>query len=517
MKLLLVEDEQLIRQGILMKTSWQQFGIDEVMHAEDGSDAVQIAEQFRPDILLTDIRMPRMDGIEAARNIRTFCPKVRIIFMSGFSDKAYLKAAISLQAVHYVEKPIQLNELHEAIRSASSMIAKERQTDMGEEESLPLIRREIAALLCSPEYHAERLSRLLPLIGSQPGNSPSCASCMLKWHHPIELPENLLQKLEAAAQTAGLHSFSMVRDDFHAVIHLISGPEQDALFPDILERWIHDIGHSLPKAPGFHLAVGRQVQGMDRMYDSYLSAVIQLQRSFYEPPNTVIRESAAPSSTDSFLLPDERLAAFAHSLHQEGPQQAKLWLTELTRDIRRYPDTQVAYTKGIYLQLYQTIQQAGKESGNPAFKQEAAVGAFAARLYACQTLDGLHKLLSDELGVLFDYLETRKGNSIIRHVMQYIERHYGNRQLSLTEISESVGVTVPHMCFVFKEGTGMTIKHHLSEYRIDRAKELLANKDLKLFDIALQVGYGDGEYFSKIFKKITGLQPSEYRKRVADV
>ncbi|MNG10816.1 HTH-type transcriptional activator Btr [compost metagenome] len=73
------------------------------------------------------------------------------------------------------------------------------------------------------------------------------------------------------------------------------------------------------------------------------------------------------------------------------------------------------------------------------------------------------------------------------------------------------------MCFVFKEGTGVTIKHFLSEYRIDRAKELLANRDLKLFDIALQVGYGDGEYFSKIFKKVTGLQPSEYRKRIADV
>ncbi|NOU71130.1 helix-turn-helix domain-containing protein [Paenibacillus sp. LMG 31458] len=98
-----------------------------------------------------------------------------------------------------------------------------------------------------------------------------------------------------------------------------------------------------------------------------------------------------------------------------------------------------------------------------------------------------------------------------------MERNYRNRQLSLTEISEYVGVTIPHLCSVFKEGTGMTIKHFLSEYRIDRAKELLANKELKLFDIALQVGYGDGEYFSKIFKKITNLQPSEYRKRIADV
>lgn len=517
MKLLLVEDEQLIRKGILMKTDWQQYGIDELMQAEDGRDAVRIAELFRPDILLTDIRMPRMDGIEAARCIRKFCPKVRIIFMSGFSDKEYLKAAISLQAVHYVEKPIHPDELGEAIRNASSMITKDRQTDMGEEESIPLIKREIAVLLCSPEYHADKLARLFPLIGSQLRDSNSCVSSILKWHHPIEQPENLLQKLESAAQTVGLNCFSMMKDDFHVIIHLISRSERDVPFEDNIQRWIHDVSHCLPKLPGFHMAVGQQVQGMDQFYTSYLSAVIHLQRSFYEPPNTVIWKTADHSHTDAFFFDDERAGAFALSLHQDGAHQAKNWLADLMNDIRKYPDTSVTYTKGIYLQLYQTVQQVGKESGIPAFKQEAAVVKYAERLYACQTLDDIDQLLNDELDVLFDYLEARKGNSIIRHVTNYIDRNYRNRQLSLTEISDYVGVTIPHMCFVFKEGTGMTIKHFLSEYRINQAKELLTNKDLKLFDIALQVGYGDGEYFSKIFKKVTGLQPSEYRKRIADV
>ncbi|GFZ93161.1 hypothetical protein GCM10008018_44390 [Paenibacillus marchantiophytorum] len=441
MKLLLVDDEQLIRKGILMKTDWQQYGIDEVKQADDGRDAVRIAELFRPDILLTDIRMPRMDGIEAARCIRMFCPKVCIIFMSGFSDKEYLKAAISMQAVDYVEKPIHPDELGKAILNASSMIKKDRQTDMGEEESIPLIKREIAALLCSPHYQADKLARLFPLIGSQLCESNSCLSSILKWHHPIEQPESLLHKLESAAQTAGFNCFIMMKDDFHVVIHLISRSEKDVSFEDKVHRWVR----------------------------------------------------------------------------QDGAPKAKNWLANLMNDIRKYPDTSVTFTKGIYLQLYQMVQQVGKESGIPSFKQEASVIKYAERLYACQTLDDLDQLLNDELDVLFDYLEARKGNSIIRHVTLYIERNYRNRQLSLNEISEFVGVTVPHLCFVFKEGTDMTIKHFLSEYRIDRAKELLVNRELKLFDIALQVGYGDGEYFSKIFKKVTGLQPSEYRKRLADV
>ncbi|TYP76625.1 response regulator [Paenibacillus methanolicus] len=518
MKLLLAEDEQLIRQGIVMKTDWQPYGINEVMQAEDGLDAVRIAERFRPDILLTDIRMPRMDGIEAARRIRTICPKVRIIFMSGYSDKEYLKAAITLQAVHYVEKPIHPIELSEAIRIASDMIRKERQLDMGEAESLPLIKREIAALLCAPEFQAGKLARLFPLTGLPlPGGSDGCASAILKWHQTIEQPAGLLKMLESAARAAEFHAFGMLKDDVHIVLHLISLSEGDVRLEDRLARWIDAITPRLPQGPGFHLAIGQTVQGLEQLYASYLSAVIQLQHGFYEPPNTVVWRKQRPFATDAFVLDDERSRAFALLLQQESPDQARLWLADLTRTLRNYPDTQVAYTKGIYLQLYQTVQLVGKENGIPAFKQETAVGVFASRLYACQTLGDLHRMLSDELDALFDYLEARKGNAIIRHVTQYIERNYRNRQLSLTEISEYVGVTIPHLCFVFKEGTGMTIKHYLSEYRIDRAKELLANKDLKLFDIALQVGYGDGEYFSKIFKKVTGLQPSEFRKRVADV
>ncbi|NOU71129.1 hypothetical protein GC098_06750 [Paenibacillus sp. LMG 31458] len=115
-------------------------------------------------------------------------------------------------------------------------------------------------------------------------------------------------------------------------------------------------------------------------------------------------------------MDDDRSGSFTLSLQQEGSHQAKIWLADLTSDIRKRPDTLVSYTKGIYLQLYQTVQQIGKESGIPAFKQEMALGTYVERLYACQTLEELQLLLSGELEILFDYLESRRGNSIIRRI-----------------------------------------------------------------------------------------------------
>ena len=128
MKLLIADDEKLTREGLKNGIAWEELGIDEIRLAHDGRDALRITETFLPDIVLTDVRMPHMDGIEMAKALKDRFPELSVIFMSGYSDREYLKAAIRLRAVSYVEKPIHLNEVSAAVAAA----AKER----GEREIL---------------------------------------------------------------------------------------------------------------------------------------------------------------------------------------------------------------------------------------------------------------------------------------------------------------------------------------------------------------------------------------------
>ena len=121
MKLLIVDDEELTRTGVITSLDWASLGIDEVLQADDGVHGLETARLCKPEIILCDVRMPRMDGISMLERLEKILPDTVPIFMSGYSDKEYLKAAIKLKAVNYIEKPFSISEIETAIREAREL------------------------------------------------------------------------------------------------------------------------------------------------------------------------------------------------------------------------------------------------------------------------------------------------------------------------------------------------------------------------------------------------------------
>ena len=118
MKLLIVDDEELTRTGVISSINWEELGITEIFQADDGINGLQMAQTYRPEIILCDVRMPRMDGITMLERLESILPDSIPVFMSGYSDKEYLKAAIKLRAVNYIEKPLNPGEISETIKEA---------------------------------------------------------------------------------------------------------------------------------------------------------------------------------------------------------------------------------------------------------------------------------------------------------------------------------------------------------------------------------------------------------------
>ena len=132
MKLLIVDDEELTRTGVIASIDWKSLGIDEVFQADDGVNGLETARIHKPEIILCDVRMPRMDGITMLERVEKFLPDSVPIFMSGYSDKEYLKAAIKLKAVNYIEKPLNPVEIQAAVKEAIHLFVQKQHSHRGE-------------------------------------------------------------------------------------------------------------------------------------------------------------------------------------------------------------------------------------------------------------------------------------------------------------------------------------------------------------------------------------------------
>ena len=150
MKLLIVDDEMLTRTGLISSISWENLGIDEVYEASDGIEGLKMAEKHKPEIILSDVRMPRMNGIDMLYKVRENAPDTVFIFMSGYSDKEYLKAAIKLRAVNYVEKPLDLVEIEQAVRTAAERHLQIVESRQSKDMRLNIFASKLALALTHP-------------------------------------------------------------------------------------------------------------------------------------------------------------------------------------------------------------------------------------------------------------------------------------------------------------------------------------------------------------------------------
>ncbi len=302
MKLLLVDDEWFTRDGIMESLPWEELGIAQVEQADDGVNALEVVEQFQPDILLTDVRMPRMTGTELAYAIRERFPSCYIIFMSGFTDKEYMKAAINVSATAYVEKPIQIAELKAAIEKAVLLARRARQIKDMEQHydmSIPVLRQELAWLLVRKNMSQDTLLEFFRIAYPELPLDADYATILIKPFQPEhESQENVTLLFKTVIQTMGhafardgLQMLASVKDDELVVAHCcLKDVESGALREACLR-----LSESLNKICESQISIGIAVSGILQVQQSYAAALASYGELGWKPggPSLVIADTAA--------------------------------------------------------------------------------------------------------------------------------------------------------------------------------------------------------------------------------
>ncbi|MCD8154995.1 MAG: response regulator [Clostridiales bacterium] len=520
MTLLIVDDEELTRNGLLSSIDWPSLGIQKVLQADDGIRGLEMARLHRPEIILCDVRMPRLDGITMLKQLEDTLPDCVPIFMSGYSDKEYLKAAIRLKAVSYIEKPLNPSEVREAVQDARAVYEQRLRTHRGDAIHSRAAASSLAARLTVPfSSDNEEIYSLAAELSLAVEPPVAFTAVILRLNTYAEAPRPPFDEIQNAflhfLEPRHLNSI-YVEKRVEYLVYFIFGSRK----PDRTDlASIGDfLGNQFAPYGKYYLASGDTVTGISRAYESYASAVVLLQSGFFFPAGTfltadLLRE--VPEKPSLSPLPEAPETFLLNLLLEGNHSECISFLGVLSQYLDRNHTQMVNQVRDLYYRLFISVREARKQKQLSADKEESQ-GSIMEALDGAFTFQELHSLLKEKTEKYFSDLENAVAeNSTIYQIKDYISKNYMNVSLSVKDISSHVFLSTSYVCTFFKNETGQTLNQYLTEYRMEKAKQLLSDPRYKISDISARVGYADGSYFGKSFRKYSGLSPSDYREKMS--
>ena len=516
MTLLIVDDEDLTRQGLKSAIAGMDLPINEIMEADDGLKGTECAKEKRPDLILSDIRMAKMSGIDMVDSLKEILPETEFIFMSGYSDREYLKAAIRLKAVNFIEKPIDLKELKAALKEAIQLIEEKKRTIQSRLFHSKAASGRLALILTLPPEEAGEIPDTLTQ-DALPGIKKNgyFTTFIVKTTSSLDnIDEServrINKDLDSALSSMHCQEINIEKHDQYLVYHIYSQEKPD-------KKKLMKIGKSLRDIIGnnirFFISIGDPVSGMENTYRSYNQAVLLMQTSFFHNYGSVITEDnerlpapqVLPDPSDAYLL--SLMTGDTEKIEKTEKQ-----IEESLSDSRNLLPDQV---RDIYYRLFTCIFEACRKlSINPSSAIDTPESLLSF-VQECNTLKELSEALSKRSKELtLSIKRNEPENPTVLSIKEYIDRNYSRENLSVKEISDYVHMSSTYICTLFKGETGVTLNQYITGFRMEKAKELLSDPKYKISDVSQKVGYPDGNYFGKSFKKAVGMTPSEYRDKV---
>lgn len=495
--LLIVEDEKRTREGLCRHIDWNGIGVDPVTAVAGGMEALLAVDEIHPDILLSDIRMPHMTGIELASIIRKKFPRCKIIFLSGYTDKEYLMSAIELKAVNYIEKPIDLTEIRNAVAKAVVQLESELKDELihsGFQKTLPIIHEEIVSALISPDLNWEKFSQdFIPLYftWSKVGNySVSCIRPGRKLTNDSEAKKFLACILKALEKVPGLTS-----DDY--LCTMMSPKEAVLICRNLLSPAISSVfkelnaaftENSLPEASFGISTPCLSLTGISELYHAVSRSTEY--ESFY---------------SEKYGIFDLTVPLHAKEAPKNLFSSKELTLSgaeTLFDTLSREKYTDIPFIRG---ELYKIYMMAIEKSWDEKVVSWDEFEMFSFEEYReliCYEVNTIQLLGSD----IYDIK--------IKNAVHYILWNYSDADLSIKVIADHVNLSQNYLSTLFRKQTGTTINDFILNIRTEKACRLLSGTDLKLYEIAEKIGLSDANYLSTVFKKRYGVTPTLYRKTV---
>ncbi len=530
-KLLLVDDESEIREGLREVLDFAALGFEVVGEAGTGIEALRLAEALRPDLVITDIRMPLMDGLTMARQMSRELTTVRFIILSGYDEFEYARQAIEIPSMGYLLKPISADEFIHVLTEARVKLDEEfeKQRDLNRlqahfHNSLPLLRQMVLSSLLSGEMDIDGALSAAQRYGMQL-ESPAYALALFRQPHPakdakpaIDDPE--LRSFAVSNIAAEILTNKLRHELFHysgmlaALLFLSDEKDGFAHVVETLEEARQRIAYYVdcPILIGVS-APCSQLSGLPNGARQALSALNQ--STLMGASQVLCITDMEPGSQGASAVDDHALHRLAAGLKLGEERQAQESVRILLSACEQKQIGLQAY-RAYLLEILMVFIRTARDLALYSAALEERQAELMERFMLCPPLDEAGAMLSALCGEFTSAVrENRATTSLLlsERAVAYLREHYMDDALTIEKLCKHLHVSASYFSALFKKETHKTFVQYLTEIRMERATQLLASSDLTTAQIAAAVGIGDPSYFSYTFRKHFGIPPSQVRGR----
>ncbi len=518
-KVLLVDDEPIILRSLKVAIPWEELGLTIAGEARNGEAALRLIEEHSPHIVISDIRMPVIDGIALMKEVLPRSAKLLFIFISGYGEFEYARDALRLGAFDYLLKPIDHDELTEMLTRARVKLDRQKENEqlMHSVQMLSMLAR-------------ERMFTEFTLGNPRPLQH-------LKWLENSELEGEyfmavvrlddyaaLTAKWSAAEKHLWLFAIRNILEEWSlengalSIFPFYNG-EWVLLFPGSLGTVKKELGEQLvsdiKRYSKLHCSVGisRTTQGIDQLSTVYPLAAKALYQRFYSGQAGVFIEEETPEENGREVqYPKELELSLIESIRTLNLERMLTLFDEIASFIESQSLPKELAQRIIIelvVVLYRQFEQLNMQA-------ELSLEGLLGKLQELGTLTSVMNVLKDDFRSWMQegskQVTREDGRSVVDKAKRYIEDNY-HKDLSIEEVAEVAALSISHFCTLFKQISGYTFLEFVTYYRMEKAKYILQNSNVKVYQVAPLVGYQDPRYFTQVFKKATGKTPTEYREQ----
>ncbi|MDO4543459.1 MAG: response regulator [Clostridia bacterium] len=522
-RVLLVDDEEDIRVGISRKMPWAELGFELIGEAENGSDALELAEQLRPDVVLTDIKMPFMDGLELCRLLCQRLPAAKFVIFSGFDDFEYAKQAIRLNVSEYILKPINAAELSLVLERIRKQLDEERvqrrDAEMLKkryEESLPLLRESFLARLLEGNISRQELDeRAIGLDVCLDGASYVVA--LTHFDAPPsekELTSLSVKQLLSDSLNSELFSFRVFffRD---SVAILAAFPFQNAPMYAFIEE-MNRVCMLARSYLGIRLTIGigtprSSAVELAQSADGALSALGY--RVLAGTGRAIYIGDVEPNAQTSlsFDETDERELSDAVKLGSED--DIRLAVESIVNKLRR-TNLALAQCQLFFLELLTCLLTLARKANiepEEVFGEDFLGSLKISDFNSTEDFGNWCQERCLRIRTLIGRQRTDSAWRTVEQAKSFISANYARYDLAVELLCDHLHLSPAYFSTLFKRETGMSFTAYVTSVRMEKASELLKTTDEKTYRIAELIGFSDPNYFSYVFKKYYGMTPTKFR------